>query len=75
MDTVIFTGRMSVEELRHDRPREYRELMANREIKKHLVPPLPDYVVRGLRIFATTALLIGLTLIVLIIYGSLFGYR
>lgn len=75
MDTVIFTGRISVEELRHDRPREYRELMEKREIKKHLVPPLPDYVVRGLRIFATTALLIGLVLIILIIYGSLFGYR
>ncbi|MBD3257184.1 hypothetical protein GF377_02030 [candidate division GN15 bacterium] len=75
MDTVIFTGRMPVEEFRHDRPREYRELMESREIKKHLVPPLPKYAVRGLRIFATIALLIGLTLIILIIYGALFGYR
>jgi cytochrome b subunit of formate dehydrogenase len=75
MDTVIFTGRMPLEELRHDRPREYRELMKDREIRKHLVDPLPPYIVRSLRIFGTVALLIGLTLIVLIIYAVIFGYR
>ena len=75
MDTVIFTGRMPVEELKHDRPREFKEMVESREIKKHLVPPLPDYVVRSLKIFATFALLTGLTLIILIIYGALFGYR
>lgn len=75
MDTVIFTGRMPVEELKHDRPREYRELIKSRQIRKHLVEPLPDYVVRGLRIFGTIALLIGLALILLIIYAEVFGYR
>jgi cytochrome b subunit of formate dehydrogenase/nitrate/TMAO reductase-like tetraheme cytochrome c subunit len=75
MDTVIFTGRMPVEELRHDRPQEFRELMKDREIRKHLVEPLPPYVIRGLRIFGTVALLIGLTLIILIIYAVIFGYR
>ncbi|MBD3402894.1 hypothetical protein GF420_08355 [candidate division GN15 bacterium] len=75
MDTVIFTGRMPVEELKHDRPREYRELIRTRQIRKHLVPPLPPYAVRGLRIFGTIALLIGLALIILIIYAEVFGYR
>ncbi len=75
MDTVIFTGRMPVEELKHDRPREYRELIRSRQIRKHLVEPLPPYVVRGLKIFGTVALFIGLALILLIIYAEVFGYR
>lgn len=75
MDDVIFTGRMSVDELRHDRPKEYQDLMATKEIKKHLVDPLPPYVVKGLRIFGFTALLIGLTLIILIIYAVTLGYK
>ncbi|MCB2229174.1 cytochrome c3 family protein [bacterium] len=75
MDTVIFTGRMPVEELKHDRPREYRELINSRQIRKHLVEPLPPYVVRGLKVFGTVALLIGLALILLIIYAEVFGYK
>lgn len=75
MDTVIFTGRMPLDELKHDRPREYRELIKTRQIRKHLVPPLPPYLVRGLRIFGTVALLLGLSLIILIIYAEIFGYR
>lgn len=75
MDTVIFTGRMPLDELKHDRPREYRELIRTRQIRKHLVPPLPPYAVRGLRIFGTVALILGLSLIILIIYAEVFGYR
>jgi len=75
MDTVIFTGRVSVEELKEDRPREYRELMESGKLKRHLVPPLPEPIVKGMRIFGTIALLIGLSLIILIIYAEIFGYR
>ncbi len=75
MDTVIFTGRVPLDELKEDRPREYAQLIKNRKLNRHLVPPLPPPIVRGMRIFATIALLIGLSLIVLIIYAEVFGYR
>jgi cytochrome b subunit of formate dehydrogenase len=75
MDTVIFTGRVPLEELRKDRPREFEELMRTRQIKKYLVEPLPPVIVRAIRIMAAIALVIGLSLILLIIYAEVFGYR
>ncbi|MCP4583578.1 MAG: hypothetical protein GY839_18365 [candidate division Zixibacteria bacterium] len=75
MDTVIFTGRVPLEELKEDRPREYEELIKSGELDKHMKEPLPDYVVNSLKIFGACALFIGLTLIVLIIYAEVFGYR
>ena len=75
MDTVMFTGRVPLEELKRDRPREYEELIKTREIKKHLVPPMPPSIVKGMKIFGTIALIIGLSLIFLIIYAEIFGYR
>ncbi len=75
MDTVIFTGRVPIDELKQDRPREYAELLKSRNLKKNLVAPLPAPIVRGLRIFGTVALVIGLSLILLIIYAEVFGYR
>ena len=75
MDTVIFTGRVPVEELKIDRPREYEELKKSGELEKRLVSPLPEVVVRGLKIFGATAFTIGIILILLIIYSEVFGYR
>jgi len=75
MDTVIFTGRMSVDELRHDRPRLYQQLVASGELERHLAdPPSPGFS-RLVRVFGFTALTIGFTLVVLIIYAMLFSYR
>ena len=75
MDTVIFTGRIPVEELKIDRPREYQEVTESRKLKGKLVEPLPPVVVKGLRIFGATALTIGIILILLIIWAEIFGYR
>jgi len=75
MDPVIFTGRVSVEELQADKPGEYEELVAQGELEKHLVEPYPKKLETGFRVFAFTALTIGLTLIALIVYSMLFGYR
>ncbi|MBU2624120.1 MAG: cytochrome c3 family protein [candidate division Zixibacteria bacterium] len=75
MDTVIFTGRVPLEELKQDRPGEYRELVESRQIKKHLVEPLPPVLVKFIRVFGSVALFIGLSLIILIIYAEIFGYR
>ncbi len=75
MDTVIFTGRVPLEEFKEDRPREYQEALESGELENRLVDPLPPIVVRGLKIFGWTALSLGIALILLIIYAEVFGYR
>ena len=75
MDPVIFTGRMTLEEFKEDRPREYEQLVAEGRLEEHMVDPLPEGFVKALKIFGFTALTIGLSLIVLIIWAVLFGYR
>jgi len=75
MDPIIFTGRMSVEEFKEDRPREYEELVASGKLDEKLVEPMHPSMVKAFRIFGFTALTIGLALVVLIIWAELFGYR
>ena len=78
MDTVIFTGRMSLAEFKEDRPRDYEELVARGELEDRLADPIPLYLTRGVKAIGFTALAIGLTLVVLIIYSmfySMWGYR
>ncbi|MEZ5358106.1 MAG: cytochrome c3 family protein [Candidatus Zixiibacteriota bacterium] len=75
MDTVIFTGRVPLEELKLDRPREYQELLESKKLKKQLVEPLPPVLIKVARVFGTAALITGLILILLIIYAVIFGYR
>ena len=78
MDPVIFTGRVPLEELRHDKPGEYEELMASgtiAEIDAKLKDPFPKRAEKMAKTFGFIALGIGLTLIALIVYAMLFGYR
>jgi cytochrome b subunit of formate dehydrogenase/uncharacterized protein with PIN domain len=75
MDTVIFTGRVPIEELKHDRPREYNELSESGKLLDNLGEPMPPAVVRGFRIFGSIALFLGISLILLIIWAEIFGYR
>ncbi|MCP4594218.1 MAG: hypothetical protein GY842_26105 [bacterium] len=75
MDTVIFTGRMTLEELRHDKPREYEELVASGRLEDFLADPVPLALTRGAKVFGFAALAIGFTLVGLIVYAMLFAYR
>jgi len=75
MDPVIFTGRVTIEELKYDKPDEYRHMVETGRLEEHLVDPFPKPVERGARIFGFVALFVGLTLIALIVYAMLFGYR
>jgi cytochrome b subunit of formate dehydrogenase len=75
MDIVVFTGRMTLEELKEDKPLEYEALVKSGELEKHLVEPYPEIVVRVIRIFGWTALSIGVSMIVLIIYAMVFAYQ
>ena len=71
----MFTGRVTLDELKLDKPREYEELLRRRELQERVVPPIPVGTERGLRIFGFVALGVGLSLIGLIVYTMLFGYR
>jgi cytochrome b subunit of formate dehydrogenase len=75
MDPVIFTGRMTVDELKYDKPDEYRQLVESGQLDEHLVQPFPKQAEKAIRILAFIALAVGLTLIALIVYSMLFGYR
>ncbi|MGB5872634.1 MAG: hypothetical protein WBG01_04630 [Bacteroidota bacterium] len=75
MDTVVFTGRMPLEEFILDKPAEYEDLVRKGELTHHLVDPYPPIVMKGVRFFAWTALGIGLSMVVWIIYAMLFAYR
>jgi hypothetical protein len=61
--------------LKTDRPREYKELVESQQLEKHLVPPLPEIVVKAVRVFGFIALATGSILIFLIIFAEIFGYR
>lgn len=75
MDVVIFTGRMSVEELERDKPAEYAELLKNKKLEDSLVDPYPPIVLRAVRFFGWTALAIGFSIVVWIIYAMVFAYQ
>jgi len=75
MDPVIFTGRVSVDELKVDKPREYEELVASGELERNLFEPYHRNIQILFRVIGFTALTIGVTLIVLIVYSMIWGYR
>jgi cytochrome b subunit of formate dehydrogenase len=75
MDPVIFTGLVTVDELKYDKPGEYEAMVESGELAEHLVDPYPAAKERGLKIFGAVALTFGLLLLILIVYTMLFGYR
>jgi cytochrome b subunit of formate dehydrogenase len=74
MDPVIFTGTMPLDELKHERPREYAQLVAEGKLDEVKVPPTPRWFFVVSHIFGFTALAIGLSLVVSIIYSMIFLY-
>jgi cytochrome b subunit of formate dehydrogenase len=75
MDKVIFTGRTTLEELKTERPAEYEELVAKKELDKHLADPLEPKTVRIMVTLGWVALFIGLSLVIGIIYSMIFIYK
>jgi cytochrome b subunit of formate dehydrogenase len=73
MDIVVFTGSMTVEELRHDKPAEYDALVASGELEKNLVVPYPPVVIGVIRAFGWTALTVGVAIAAWIVYAMLFA--
>ncbi|MDP1603442.1 MAG: hypothetical protein Q8M03_09280, partial [Legionella sp.] len=75
MDIVVFTGRMSVEELKRDKPEEYEALVASGKLEESLGEPYQPVVLKAVRAFGWAALTIGLLTVLWIIYAMLFSYR
>ena len=74
MDTVIFTGHMSVEHLKHERPREYQDLLDSGKLDEKIVEKeFSKDNMRLIRFFGFLALGIGVILIALIIYTFISG--
>jgi cytochrome b subunit of formate dehydrogenase len=71
MDTVIFTGVLPLDEVKHERPAEYERLIAEGRVAEIAAPaPTPEQVRRG-RTIGTIAVCVGLLLVSLTIYALL----
>jgi cytochrome b subunit of formate dehydrogenase len=69
MDKVVFTGSMPIEELKTERPELYERLVAEGELEKFLVNAPNERQKRRAYVFGSIALAIGVTLLVLLVYG------
>jgi len=75
MDLVVFTGRMSLEEFKLERPDEYEALKKSGRLEEHLADPPSPAAIRAARIFGWAALAVGIALVIGIIYAMIFAYR
>ena len=69
MDTVIFTGRVELEELRHERPAEHERLVRTGALDALIVDAPPRRLQRAGRVVGTTAVSLGLLMVVLTLYA------
>jgi cytochrome b subunit of formate dehydrogenase len=75
MDPVMFTGSLPLEEFKTERPKEHDELVAAGKLEELLVQPKGPEYLRMVRIFGFCALALGISLVLLILYAMLFGYK
>ncbi len=73
MDVSIFTGQLSLEEFRRDKPLDYEALEKSGELERRLADPLSPGAVQIARIFAWAALAMGFFMVVWIVYAMLFA--
>ncbi|MBT8101911.1 MAG: cytochrome b/b6 domain-containing protein [Gammaproteobacteria bacterium] len=71
MDLVIFTGRMSLERFKSERPLEYERLVANNELEDYLVEGPNPRQRRDAYIFGSIFLTIGILLAIGIVWALL----
>ena len=75
MDMVMFTGQMSEEELKREKPRFYEQLKESGELETRFVAKAPREMRFWSAIFGTIALVVGFTLVLFIIWSMIFGYK
>jgi cytochrome b subunit of formate dehydrogenase len=74
MDTVIFSGRVPLEEFIEERPREYDELVKSNKLDGLLEKPPTKKFMIGARLFGFCALGIGVVLIGLVLWTMVFRH-
>jgi predicted CXXCH cytochrome family protein len=74
MDTVVFTGRMPLEEFKEHRPLEYERMVAEGKLEGLLTPAPSPVESRVAYIFGSIALIVGIVLAVFIFWALLGGF-
>jgi cytochrome b subunit of formate dehydrogenase len=69
LDRVMFTGTMTLDELKHEHPLQYRRLYESGELEKHLVDPPSQTFVNLSSVLGFVLIVIGLTLLTLVGIG------
>jgi thiosulfate reductase cytochrome b subunit len=70
MDPVIFTGRLSLAELKHDRPLEYQRLVDEKRLDQYMTEPQKTWITDAGILFGFAIVLIGFFLLILIVMGQ-----
>jgi len=70
MDPVIFTGRLTLQELQHERPLEYQRLAEEKELERYLVEPQKGWITDLGILFGFAIVLIGFVLLALSFWGN-----
>ncbi len=70
VDTVIFSGCLPEEELKAERPEEYKRLLATGELEELRVPEWPTWKYRVAIVLGSTAQLMAVTVLVLMILAG-----
>jgi cytochrome b subunit of formate dehydrogenase len=69
LDTVMFTGAMTLEELKREHALEYARLVETGELESRRVPPPSPTMALGSRILGFTLITVGLILLTLVLVG------
>lgn len=69
LDIVMFTGTVTLEELKHEHPLQYQRLVESGELERHLVDPPSARMVNASKVLGFTLIVIGLTLLTLVGIG------
>lgn len=75
MDVSVFTGAVPIEELRHERPREYAEAEASGALAARTVEAPTRHLEHGVKLLGGAALLVGIALVLSIGYALLLEGR
>ncbi len=70
MDPVIFTGRITLPELRHERPLEYSRLAGENRLSEHMTEPQAAWITNTGILFGFAVVLAGFLLLILILMGQ-----
>ncbi|HET7526720.1 MAG TPA: cytochrome C, partial [Burkholderiaceae bacterium] len=73
LDIVMFTGAVTLEELKREHPLQYQRLVDAGQLEAHLVPAPSAPMVAGSKILGFTLIVIGLALLTLVAIGFFTG--